>query len=286
MTSKILTVTDAEYHRDPCSVPSLSQSIAHTLVTQSPLHAWAEHPRLGNLPRKSTDATDDGNLLHALLLGKGMEKIDIIDHDDYRTNKAKEARDNAIAQGLIPIKRKDFDGIQGALTQIQANIAATGISLEGEREAAFEWEEKGANGPVVCRGRMDIVRAQDGVIIDIKKTRDANPDKLRRHFTDYGYHIQHAAYTSALEKYSAYEGRSDLVGRIKFQFLFVELDPPYAVCLPTLSGAMRELGERHWEKAVRVWERCLAANEWPGYVDTAPLEPMPWLMSESIGDGA
>jgi len=51
----------------------------------------AAHPKLGNIPRKPTDATDEGTLLHALLFGKGMEKIEVIDHDEYRTNKPSEA---------------------------------------------------------------------------------------------------------------------------------------------------------------------------------------------------
>ena len=271
--------SDLSYRTDT-PVPAFSQSIANILLDQSPLHAWAAHPMLGKIPRKPTAATDEGNLIHGLLLGKGMEKIEIINHDEYRTNAAKEARDNALAQGLIPVKRKDFDAIHGALTQIQANIAAAGISLEGECEQGFEWEETGANGPVLCRGKMDVVRPSLGEIVDVKKTVNANPQALRRHFTDYGYHVQWAAYTSALEKY-----KPELAGRIDFKFVFIELEPPYAVCVPQLSGAMRELGRRQWTRAVLTWERCLATGQWPGYVNAEPLEPMPWMMTETIGDG-
>jgi hypothetical protein len=281
VTAHLLTVTDAAYFADPCSVPSLSQSIANILISQSPMHAYAAHPKLGNIPRKPTDATDEGTLLHALLLGKGMEKIDIIDHDDYRTNKAKEARDNALAQGLIPIKRKDFDGIQSALTQIQANIKAAGVSLVGMNEVAFEWEESGADGPVICRGKMDVVRPELGEIIEVKKTRNANPESLRRHFTEYGYQIQHAAYVSCIKKLVP-----ELAGRVRFQLVFIELDPPYAVTIAEPSGAMRELGQRQWDRAVRTWERCLKTNVWPGYGgQVVRLEPMPWMLSETVGDG-
>jgi len=278
MTARLLNVTDAEYFADPSIVPSLSQSIANVLISQSPLHAWAAHSKLGNIPRKPTDATDEGTLLHALLLGKGMEKIEVIDHDEYRTNKAKEARDNALAQGLVPIKRKDFDGIQSALVQIQANIAAAGISLEGLNEVAFEWEEPGEHGPVICRGKMDVVRPELGEIVEVKKTRNANPENLRRPFTDYGYHVQWASYVSCLEKLVP-----EFAGRVTFQFAFIELDPPYAVSVIEPSGAMRELGQRQWSRAVKTWERCLKTNRWPGYGgQVTRLEPLPWLMMDAM----
>ena len=38
------------YHADPCPVPSLSAGVAHTLLTQSPLHAKYCHPRLTAQP--------------------------------------------------------------------------------------------------------------------------------------------------------------------------------------------------------------------------------------------
>jgi len=278
MTARLLNITDAEYFADPCRTPSLSQSIANILISQSPLHAWAAHPKLGGIPRTPTDATDEGTLLHALLLGKGMEKIVVLDYDKYSTKKSQEDRDAVLEQGLIPIKRKEFDGIQEALDQIHANIKAAGVSLAGHNEVAFEWDEPGWNGPIICRGKMDVVRPDLGEILEVKKTRNANPENLRRHFTDYGYHVQWAAYVSCLEKLVP-----ELAGRVTFQFVFIEIDPPYAVSVAEPSGAMRELGQRQWVRAVQTWERCLETNVWPGYGgQVARLEPMPWLMSETL----
>lgn len=274
-TARRLPLTPEEYRDRPHGVPCLSQSTANTLLSKSPLHAWSEHPLLGNIRRPSTKDTDQGTLLHSLLLGKG-QKIEIMEHDGYHSNRAKEDRDNALAAGLLPIKRKDYDGLMNILEQIKVNVAAAGVSLEGDKEVAFEWDEMGVDGPVKCRGMMDIVRPSLGEIVDVKKARSAKPHSLRRSFTDYGYHLQHAAYTSCLEKFVP-----QLVGRVKFQFIFVELDPPYAVCAPPLSGAMRELGQQQWNRAVRIWERCLATGVWPGY-EAQPLEPMPWLMTEMM----
>ena len=273
-------ILQGSYAHNPCSVPWLSQSVAHTLLTKSPLHAWQIHPMLGNLPRKPTDATDDGQLLHSLLLGKGQQ-IAIMEHDAYRSNRAKEDRDNALAAGMLPVKRKDYDALMSALEQIRDNIAKVGVDLDGEREVAFEWHEDGTRGPVLCRGRMDIVRPDEGIIIDVKKTVSAHPKTCARSMYDYGMDIQQAAYTSALEKY-----KPEFAGRIRYQLVFIELDPPYAVSAPPIGGMMREMGQTRWQRAIRLWERCLATQEWPGYDrDPAPLEPTAWQMAETIGDG-
>lgn len=100
----------AEYHADRLGdVPSLSRSIAHTLITASPKHAAAEHPRLiGTAVRKSSKAMDLGSLVHCLLLG-GEEQIVIVHHGDFRTNAAKAVRDDAYARGLTPILEPDLE---------------------------------------------------------------------------------------------------------------------------------------------------------------------------------
>ena len=40
-------ISAADYHADCAPEPSLSSSIARTLLAQSPLHAYHAHPRMG-----------------------------------------------------------------------------------------------------------------------------------------------------------------------------------------------------------------------------------------------
>ena len=44
MRTGIFTIPAADYHADPCEVPSLSASIASLLVNRSPFHAWSAIP--------------------------------------------------------------------------------------------------------------------------------------------------------------------------------------------------------------------------------------------------
>lgn len=280
--ARILDVTEEQYFSDPCAVPSLSQSIAHVLLTKSPLHAWTEHPRLGNQPGNESDDDDTtalraGKVIHKLLLGEGA-RVAVIQADNFRKKFAQEARDAAVAAGLVPMLERQHDELVAAAETIKANLALFGIDLEdpeGRSEVAIEWEEEGEHGPVLCRCRMDRVHLEHGLIFDVKKIRSAHPDTCGKHAVEYGYDIQDAAYRRALAKL-----RPELEGRIQMLYLFVEVDPPYAVYPGPLDGELRELGQQRWERAVYVWERCLRTNRWPAYTDRiTPIIAPGWAMN-------
>jgi hypothetical protein len=282
MSARILDCTQAEYFADPCAAPSLSQSIATTLVTQSPLHAWSQHPRLGAKPRESTDATTDGKVLHSLLLGKGVD-VQVIHADSYRKKAVRAERDEAIAAGRTPMLEHEYEAMRAAVDRMRSSLLGFlkgfGIFLSGQSEVAIEWMEPGDAGDVQCRGMLDHLVVDRGVIYDLKKIRSAHPKVCARHMTSYGYDIQWAAYTSALAKL-----RPDLEGRIDMVFLFMELDPPYAILPVRPGGMMRELGQMRWSRAVRLWERCLNSNTWPGYAESiVSLDPPAYALNDEIG---
>lgn len=256
--ARILDVTPDEYHADDgADVPRLSASIAATLVTRSPLHAWSQHPRLGGRGKRPTRAMDIGTLAHALLLGRG-KSIAIIDADDYRSKAAQAARDEARERGLVPVLARERDHADAAVVAIRERLADLGITLAGDSEVAVEWSEPSNAGPVLCRGMFDHL---DGArIIDLKTTHNAEPEAFERAMVSRGADIQHAAYLSALESL-----RPDLVGRCEMVFVVAELDPPHALLVGSPAGDMIELGERRWRRAVETWARCLRDDRWPGY---------------------
>jgi hypothetical protein len=285
MTARILDIGQLEYRRGTTgsgAIPHLSQSTAHTLISQSPLHAWTFHPKLGGQQRERTDAKDNGTLIHKLLLGKGQD-IAVLGVKDYRTNVAKDARDEAIAMGRLPVKEADYEVAEDGANRLRKRLIDDyGIVLDGESEVVFEWEEMGANGPVLCRGMMDHVKVSEGVIYDVKSTRSAHPKQCAASMVTYGADIQTATYVSALEKY-----KPELAGRIDMIFLFMELTSPYAILPARPNGMMRELGAMKWARAVKIWEKCLATDTWPGYsTDIVQLEPMPWHMTQALLDDA
>ena len=270
--TRFVQFTADEYHADPCKVPALSSSIAHVIDTESPLHAWSRHPKLGGVPRQPTKSMESGSLSHALLLGDGKD-IRIIDAGDYKTKAAKADRDAARDAGEIPVLRDDYEEALKTSVILRARFADHGIRLDGKSEVTALWTERARDGAEVqCRGMMDHLKLPR--IYDIKSTRSANPDVCRRHVESYGYAIQRAAYASAVERI-----KPEFAGRVDFIFVFYELEPPYAVTPARLSGSFRELGARGWRRAVDRWEECLRTNRWPGYADgIVELEPSPWAL--------
>lgn len=288
--ARVIECSEDEYFRDPCAVPSLSQSIANVMLAKSPLHAWTEHPRLGNVVNeaagedgeKDTDATRGGKVIHKLLLGKGCD-IEVIEVDAYRTKEAKALRDDAIAAGRIPMKARAYYDLVAAAETIKGNLALEGIDLsapDGLSEVAIEWHEQGEHGPVVCRCRMDRVHINRGVIWDLKKIISADGETCGKHVASYGYDVQHASNTRALAAL-----RPELGGRIDMLFVFMEVEPPFAVRVTRPSGVMADIGLRQWERAVFLWEQCLRTNRWPGYGGgIAQLDPPFWYVNKFEGE--
>lgn len=265
-----------DYHADPCPVaPSLSQTIATEIEQRSALHGWALHPRLGGGAKPATQAKDDGNLVHRLLLGKGAD-LCAIDANDFRGLKARAQRDAAREAGQIPILQKKLDEASGAVEHIRERLANEGVSFDaGDTELSILWRSDTAEGPVWCRARLDAVQGR--VIYDLKKSRDAHPDQAAKAVVTYGYDIQHAAYTEALER-----GRPELAGAVDFVFVFVELEPPYAVQVARLDGVFEQVGRARWGRAKEKWARCLREKQWPGYRSSLLEAPLWFLRKEGV----
>ena len=270
MTAKILDVTPDEYHQ----LPGFSASLAKELIERSPLHAWQKHPLYGAKEKKPTKEMDFGQVGHTLVLGKG-KRFAVLDVEDYKTKDARALRDAARKSGSVPIKRAEHDRALKMAEQVTAKLADRGLKLTGTSELAIEWTEESAFGPVLCRGMMDHVFDDQGVVIDLKLVGSASQASIERSAENFGYAIQEAAYRSALTKL-----KPELAGRIDFLFAFCETDEPYAVNLTRGDGMFRELGERRWRRAVETWAECVAANNWPGYGSGVnPLSAPAWAFS-------
>jgi hypothetical protein len=281
VTAHLVRVDSDAYHSEAYAsdnVPRLSSSMAGILISQSPLHCWARHPRLGNLGGKpATKAMDTGTLVHALVLGAGKSVLRC-EFADWRTKDAQRIRDDARAAGLVPVLAADHDDAEKASLKIRQQLADRDIVLDGESEIAVEWEADTQDGAVLCRGMMDHLVERRGVIVDLKTSRDASPNEFAKSFVKHGYDIQWAAYTEALTTL-----HPELAGRTEMLFVVAEIEEPYAVAVYIPDGSMRELGMRRWDRACSTWARCLADGKWPGYDGKQRITPPRWtLVQEGI----
>lgn len=267
-------VPDDIYHADQlCAVPTLSRSIAHKLLTRSPLHAWYAHPRLNPRfkPSPPTDAFDIGTAVHSRVL-LGRDIVEVIDADDWRTKDARAARDAAREAGRIPVLPPQAQMIEDMVAEFEAYLALDAGRLfraNASPEVTAIYEDAG----VMCRARFDLLPDEPSApVIDYKTTRNAAPDAFMRAVWAYGYDLQAAWYSRALKV---------LRGRAPEAFIFIaqEKEPPYAVTAHQLSPAAYEWAEGRCDDALSIWRNCLAANTWPGYPDHVhEVPPPPWSL--------
>jgi len=273
-------ISEADYHADPVApMPSLSSSIAKLMVSRSPLHAWFNHPGLNAAKATEVDkpskAMDIGTAAHKIILGEGKD-LQIIEAADYRTKDAQAARDAARAAGRVPVLKADYASVkelaEAALSQIACTELA-GIFDAGTPEATLAWME----GPSWCRARVDWLpehaRAGGHIrVVDLKTTGgSAHPDDWARTAFDMGYDVQAVFYERGLR--ALIPG----VRSVKFKFLVIEQEPPYALSINEMSGQALAEGEELVRLGIEAWTACLERDEWPGYPSASTvIDPPKW----------
>ena len=256
----IHTITAAEYHADPCPVPSLSSSIAGIIWHRTPLHGWMAHPRLNpDRVQHESSTFDLGSAAHALILEGEESNLVIVDADDWRTKVAKEARDEARAAGKIPLLGKQYEAVALMAEEARHAIADSelaGIFDDGKPEQTVIAQD----GETWLRGRFDWLTNDRKIILDYKTVgRSAAPESfLRSSVFQFGYDIQAAMYTRLLALQGCQEDT-------KFVWLVQETEAPYACSLVGASPSMIESGNRKLDYVKRQWDECMATGIWPGY---------------------
>jgi len=286
-----MDTSPADYHADPCPVPSLSSSIGQILVDRSPAHAYLAHPRLGpDTPqRESSKEMDEGTLVHGLMLGKGMERVQVITAtdkdgntvDNYRTKAAQTERDEIVAAGKTPVLPRELDIVRAMAAKFTAKLERDhGIVLDpANSERAIYWTERAHDGTEIqCRAMLDNVDLDNAVIYDIKRLKSAHPRSVRKYVE--GACIQHEAYRRAV-----IANYPDLAPRMRFQWIVVEPTRPHEILLAHPSGSMEQLGGMKWEQAINRWAWCMKRDRWPGYAArSVPLEASAYALEDAIVD--
>ena len=272
----IARIPESEYHSDPWPTPSLSASIAHTLLSRSPAHAYRQHPKLGGKPRADRAEFDEGQLLHKLVLGVGRE-VTIVHHDSWRTKAAKAERDEIRAAGGIPVLAHKYDAADYLAKTILSRLEEYEIALDGESEMAVLWKERVPSGrEVLCRGMLDHLNLP--IVYDLKTCQSAHPRACQSHIISYGYDLQAAAYISGIE-----HEKPELTGRVQYIWLFAEKEPPFLVTPVRFAGSMAQLGTMRWGRALQLWDDCLTRNHWPGYTESViTCEAPQWAWSAEV----
>lgn len=275
MSGAIRRIDSADYHADPAPLPSLSATLAKTILRKSPLHAWTASPRLNPdwqpLHKKTFDI---GRAAHRAVLGYGDEYVAIpadmlASNGAASTAAAKAFIADARDKGQTPLKDDEVEQIEAMRGVAYVRLREHGITLDPARSEMSAIVQIDGTW---CRAMFDNVDADTAKpIYDFKTCEDASPEACLKAIVNYGYDVQ-AEHYLAVWKVATGEERT-------FDFIFQEKSAPYEITRIGLSGLFREVAQTRIARARKIWGECVTTNNWPGYaVGRHEVDPPAWLM--------
>src|SRR5947207_11856418 len=211
------------------------------------------------VPEAKTDF-DIGVAAHLAVLEpeRQADSIVLIEAGDYRTTKAREARDAARAAGLVPLLPYQVDIVHAIAGSIRAHPIASEAFRGGEAEVTLIWQDSETGIP--CKARPDYLPAHGRWLVDLKTALSANPRSWRDQAYRLGYHARAAWYLDAA---AAVLGQTPE----EYWFVIVEKEPPYLVSVVSFDQDALGWGRIANRKACERFAVAAAANDWPGYRD-------------------
>lgn len=262
-------ITDDTYHGDTTTI---SSSGLRTLIDRSPAHYRAEQSR----PKTETPALLLGRAIHARVLEPETftERFAVAPVCDRRTKEGKAiwTAHLELHPDATTITAADSEVIEGIARAIEAHPIARS-AIEGAQAELSGYYVDPETG-VRCRIRPDALRADIGVIVDLKSALDASPRAFERVMHQRGYHVQASMYAAG---YHAITGEA----LTDFLIVAVEKAPPYAIGVYRISDAALMVGRATYRDALRLYAECLAADRWPGYSDRIEALTLPtWAITD------
>lgn len=266
-------ISDTEYHADRSA---LSSSGARLLLPPScpALFQWWM-----NNPRKPKREYDFGHAAHKFVLGEG-EEIVPVQANDWRTNAAKEQRNQAYAENKIPLLAREVDVAMDMARAVFDHPDAGNLLSVGVAEASLTATDPDTG--VRLKARPDWMNAggQRLIIVDYKTSTTSDPDAFARKAFDFGYHIQLAWYRAVVRL-------AGLDADAQFVFIVQEKQAPYLLSVVEFDAEARAEGERQMRAALEIYRDCVQRDEWPGRpTGITPISLPPWATRRAAAEGA
>ncbi len=250
-TPGIYSMSNADYHGDPCDSPALGSTGARKLVSECPAAFRYAVPEV-------KEEFDIGNAAHLLTLQPDLFEAAIgrVPFDDYRKKEAQVSRDDIRASGRIPLTMKQVVDVESMRAAVFADPIASLAFLEGTPEQSMFWRDPEFG--FWCKTRPDWLPTHRRYLVDIKTSTSADPEAFTKSVVNFGYHQQAAWYLDGVEAVTGERPE-------RFAFIVACKKPPYLVTTCWLDEEAIGWGRilNRYARGLFAW--CLDRDEWPSY---------------------
>lgn len=221
-------------------------------------------------PEKKSEAMLIGSAVHSLFLepDKFSDEFAVAPVVDRRTKigkeKYREFESENDGKEILTVEQND------KARRMVFSLNQLDLIKPEHVEKSVLWTENGID----YRCRPDAFG--EGVLWEVKTTRNLHPKQFSRDVFNLGYDISLAHYCYGLEKVLGWQFD-------EINFLVVENQPPYMAMVYKVPLDVLLIGKQKLDELVRKFEWCMEHGEWPGY--EAYLEIPAWEMLKESDDG-
>jgi hypothetical protein len=188
----------------------------------------------------------------------------VVEADNWLTKAAKESKAWALADGKQPLLAKEWAQVRAMRDAVMAHPVARELFTDHKAEQSVFWEEDG----LALKCRPDAWHP--GLLVDLKTTRDANPNEFGKTAHEFGYHQSAAHYIDGVKAATGEE--------LPFHFVLVEKTAPYLVSVVELDIEAINIGRQLNDRAKRIYRECVESNTWPGYPNADLISLPMWAI--------
>lgn len=271
----VYTISADDYHRDPVPGGSVSNSEAKHLMPPKGIPARFRWEKDHKRPPKAV--FDFGAAAHRMVLGVGPDLM-VCEFDDWRSAEAREMRDDARADGMIPLLPHEFEQIEAMAAALREHPVASVLFAEGAGlpEQTLVWRD-GPTG-VMRRARLDwlpTVGTGRLIIPDYKTCASVDKPALSRAMDAFGYHCQAATYLDGVRALGIDTAPA-------FVDVYQEKTPPYLVRIFEPDALALTVARDLTRAALELYAECDAAGQWPAYPDPELIGLPAWVENEYL----
>lgn len=232
-------------NKDYQAYPAVS---SHWLIDMlvSPAHCYRRHLDPARVIESSSDALRLGSLVHCLALTPRQFEREFRVLADRRTKAGQAEWAWTVAQGWTPIKPGELDKARAIAAALKAHKPANKLLTYGKKELTIIQPRQ--TGLLPLKARLDVHRAENRLIVELKTTRDLGV--IRSSMERYRYPLSAAFYR-------------DMVKGQATAFVFVQTTPPHDIEIVDFPRSQLEEGREQWKAALRRFDDCWRSNQWP-----------------------